>query len=113
VAPTENRSVRASSVELHRVVRAGQVDAVVVDFDHARVRELRERVELALKQRADLALLPRIARWREQLERERSLTAVVDHAVDTRHPPAAELATDLVSTPKTRGSRPWLGAARS
>ena len=44
--------VQVAAVEqLHRVVRADLVDAVVVDLDDARMGELRERVELALEQR--------------------------------------------------------------
>ena len=52
--------VEVSTLEqLHRVVRPGFGDAVVVDLDDARVLQAHERVVLALEQRFDLLALVR------------------------------------------------------
>jgi hypothetical protein len=45
--------------ELHRVVRSGLVDAIVVNFDDPRVRQLRERMKFALEEGDQLFA----ARW--------------------------------------------------
>ena len=55
LAPRQRRALGevAAVEQLHRVERPGFVEAVVVDLDHARMRELRERVELGFEQRDD------------------------------------------------------------
>ena len=65
------------------------VDAVVVDLDDPRVRELGERVVLALEQRLALLGLAVVAR-EAALEREPLVVARVAHEVHGAHPAAAQ-----------------------
>ena len=90
--------------ELHRVIGARRVDAVVVDLDDARVRELRQRLELALEQGDH----PRLRRdgspvCGELLSSATALAAAgVGHAVDRRHSAASEERVDPVARPELR-----------
>jgi hypothetical protein len=79
----------------HRVKRVAAVDAVVVDLDDARMRELAERVVLALELRGEQRSAARIADA-QLLERERRAAARIDHTVDDAAGPAAELRLDPV-----------------
>jgi hypothetical protein len=77
--------------QLHRVVRAERVDAVVVDLDDAGMLELRERVVLALEQRGEHAPRELVADV-QPLERKTLSGALVEHAIDRAHRAAPELA---------------------
>ena len=61
-SPRQRRSLAqvAPVEELHRVVRPRLVDAVVVDLDDPRVRELRQRVKFALEEGDHLAAARRL-----------------------------------------------------
>ena len=78
--------VRAAE-QLHRVVGAELVDAVVVDLDDPRMRELRQRVVLALEQRLALLGLAAVAR-EAALQRESLAVTRVADEIDRAHPAA-------------------------
>src|SRR5260221_14682377 len=75
--------------QLHRVVGAELVDAVVERADDARVPEARENVVLALESLNELLLRPRP---REQaLERARLARRAIEHAIHDAHPARGQL----------------------
>ena len=85
------RSLEVAAVEqLHRVVRAALVDAVVVDLDDARVRELRRACGTRARAAPRASSALRGSRAKTALERERAPGALVAHAIHRAHAAAAE-----------------------
>jgi hypothetical protein len=77
--------------ELHRVVRALLVDAVLVDLDDARVAERREHVKFAFEQGREL-------RWRfgvQALQRDTLPRRAIQGGKHHAHAASSELAFDL------------------
>jgi hypothetical protein len=90
------RLARVGALEqLHRVVRALPVHAVIEHADDARVRQLHERVVLALEHRLQRRVLLGVGE--QLLEREPLAAALVEHAIDACHAAAAELRLDAVA----------------
>ncbi len=100
LTPRHGREVAqvAAVEQLHRVVRALGVEPVIVDLDDARVRELRERVKLALEQRCGGLSVPRSTRRNELLERHLPPLHAVRCTVHDGHPPSTQHLVDLVPT---------------
>src|SRR5262249_21784241 len=82
---------------------------VVVDLDDARMRELRQQVELALEQRAQRVPVLR-ARARQTLEGERATGRLIARRVHDCDAAAPQLALDHIALTDARGG--CLGTAR-
>jgi hypothetical protein len=85
------------------------VDRVVVDFDDARMRELRQRVELAREQLLALAALVEVGAALLSLERQSPAGLAVQHQVYERHAATAQFCLQLVAAGDQLGLRAWYG----
>ena len=95
-APRQGRSLAqvAPVEELHRVVGGPVVDAVVVDLDYPRVRELRQDEELPLEERDEIGPRKAVVRV-ELLERQVPSRRGVGDAIDLGHAAATKHGVDL------------------
>ena len=92
-----SRAQVAPIEELHRVIRPGLVDAVVVDLDDLWVRELRQRVKFAFEERDHLAAARRLLGNDELLERDASRRRRVGHPIHRGHAAATEERIDSIA----------------